>query len=106
MLKAQNTIHFFEPLVNVTKIDCGDYLITYNDWHGFESAIQVKRDKRDSHIVKKQANQLADMINYNTNYMLVIDDLPPPEITYVTFEKWQDFETKGRKWEDCHIVIC
>jgi len=43
--------------VSVTKIDCGDYLITYKDWHGFEQKIQVKKDKFDSQVVKKQANQ-------------------------------------------------
>jgi len=25
----------FEPLNNITEIDCSNYLITYNDWHGF-----------------------------------------------------------------------
>jgi len=65
----------FEPLVNIMKIDCRDYLITYNGWHGFETRIQVKKDKFDSQTVKRQANQLADIINFNTIFMNVIDDL-------------------------------
>jgi len=84
-LNRKNTVPFyvknskyyslFEPLVNVTKIDCGDYLISYNNWHGFECAIHVKKDKFDSQTVKRQANQLADIINFNTIFMNVIDDL-------------------------------
>jgi len=31
-------------------------------------------------MVKRQANQLADIINFNTIFMNVIDDLQPPEI--------------------------
>jgi len=38
----------FEPLVTVNKISGGNYLITYNDWHGFEREIHVKKDKFDS----------------------------------------------------------
>jgi len=50
-------------------------------------------------------NQLANIINFNTIFMNVIDDFPPPEVHYVTFAEWQ-FKTKGRKWEDQQIVIC
>jgi len=88
------------------KIDCRDYLITYNDWHGFETRIQVKKDKFDSQTLKKHANKLAKIINFNTVFMNVIDNLPPPEVHYITFAEWQEFKTKGRKWEDQHIVIC
>jgi len=42
-VKGAKYSSLFELLVNVTKIDCGNYLITYNDWHGFEHAIQVKK---------------------------------------------------------------
>jgi len=66
----------------------------------------VKKDKFDSQMVKRQANQLANIINFNTIFMNVIDDLPPPEVHYVTFTEWQEFKTKGQKWEDWQIVIC
>jgi len=66
----------------------------------------VKKYKFDSQVVKKQANQLAQIINSNTVFMNVIDDLPPPEFHYVTFSEWEEFKTKGRKWEDQRIVIC
>jgi len=105
-VKGAKYYSLFDLLVNIMKIDCGDYLITYNDWHGFEHAIQVKKDKVDSQVVKKQANQLANIINFNTIFMNVIDDLPPPEICYVTFSEWQEFKTKGCKWEDWCIIIC
>jgi len=87
-VKGTKYYSLFELLVNVTKIDCSNYLITYNDWHGFEGTIQVKKDKFDSQTVKKQANQLANIINFNTIFMNIIDDLPPPEIHYVTFSEW------------------
>jgi len=96
----------FEPLVSMTKLICGDYLITYNHWHGLEQEIQVKKDKFDSQTLKKQANQLAHIINSNTVFRNVIDDLPPPEFHYVTFAEWEEFKTKGRKWEDWQIVVC
>jgi len=96
----------FESLVSVTKINCGDYLITYNDWCGFEREIQVKKDMFDLQVVKKQANQLAHIINSNTVFMNVIDDLQLPEFHYVTFSEWEEFKTKGRKWEDWRIMIC
>jgi len=93
-LNSENTIpiyiegskfySLFEPLVNVTKINCSNYLVTYNDWHGSETVIHVKKDKFDSQTVKKQANQLAHIINSNTVFMNVIDDLPPPEFHYIT----------------------
>jgi len=35
--------------------------------------------------LKKQANQIAHIINSNTIFMNVIDDLPLPEFHYVTF---------------------
>jgi len=66
----------------------------------------VKKDKFDSQTVKKQANKLADIINFNTIFMNFIDDLPPPEFHYITFAEWQEFKTKGQKWEDRRIVIC
>jgi len=66
----------------------------------------VKKDKFDSQVVRKQANQLAHIINSNTVFMNVIDDLPPPEVHYITFAEWEEFKTKGRKWEDQQIVIC
>jgi len=90
----------FEPLVSMTKLICGNYLITYNDWRGLEQEIQVKKDKFDSQTLKKQANQLAHIINSITVFMNVIDDLPPPEFHYVSFAEWEEFKTKGRKWED------
>jgi len=96
----------FEPLVNVTKLICGDYLITFTNWCGLEQEIQVKKDKFDSQTLKKQANQLAHIINSNTVFMNVIDDLPLPEFHYVTFSEWEEFKTKGRKWEDWGIIIC
>jgi len=96
----------FELLVNVSKINCGNYLITYNDWHGSEIIIQVKKDKFNSQTLKKQANQLAHIINSNTVFINVIDNLPPPEFHYVTFAEWEEFKTKGRKWEDQRIVVC
>jgi len=96
----------FEPLVSASKIDCGDYLISYNDWHGFKQAIHVKKDKFDLQMVRKQANHLAHIINSNTVFMNVIDDLPPTEFHYVTFSEWEEFKTKGQKWEDQQIVIC
>jgi len=52
----------FKLLVNVTKINCSNYLITYNDWRGFEQEIQVKKDKFDSQVVKRPINYL---ITYN-----------------------------------------
>jgi hypothetical protein len=105
-IKGSKYYFLFDPLVNVTKINCSDYLITYNDWRGFEQEIQVKKDKFDSQTVKKQANQSAHIINSNTVFMNVIDDLPPPEFHYVTFSEWEEFKTKGRKWEDRQIVVC
>jgi len=56
--------------------------------------------------LKKQANQLAHIINSNTIFMNIIDDLPPPEFHYVTFVEWKKFKTEGRKWEDRRIVVC
>jgi len=103
-VKGAKYYSLFELLNNVTKIDFGDYLITYNNWHGFETGIQVKKVKFDSQTVKRQANQLANIIN--SIFMNVIDDLPPPEVHYVTFAEWQEFKTKGQKWEDRQIVIC
>jgi len=90
----------FEPLVSITKINCSNYLITYNNWHGFEQEIHIKKDKFDSQTVKRQASQLANIINSNTVFMNVIDDLPPPEFHYVTFSEWEEFKNKGQKWED------
>jgi len=84
-IKGSRYYSLFEPLVSVTKLLCSDYLITYNDWHGSEIVIQVKKDKFNLQTLKKQANQLAHIINSNTVFMNVIDDLPPPEFHYVTF---------------------
>jgi len=96
----------FEPLVSVTKLIGGNYLITYNDWHGWEQEIHVKKDKFDSQTLKKQVNQLAHIINSNTVFMNIIDDLPQPEFHHVSFEEWGKFKTAGRKWEDHRIVVC
>jgi len=96
----------FELLVSMTKLIGGDYLITYNDWQGWEQEIQVKKDKFDLQTLKKQANQLVHIINSNTVFMNVIDDLPPPEFHYVTFAEWEKFKTEGRKWQDHQIVVC
>jgi len=93
----------FKPLVNFTRLICGDYLITFTNWHGLEQEIQVKKDKFNSQTLKKQANQLAGIINSNTVFMNVIDD---PEFHYVTFAEWEEFKTRGRKWEDWRIIIC
>jgi len=76
------------------------------DWQGWEQEIQVKKDKFDSQTLKKQANQLAHIINSNTVFMNVIDDLPPPEFHYVSFAEWEKFKTEGRKWHDRCIVVC
>jgi len=96
----------FEPLVTVNKISGGDYLITYNDWHGFERKIHVKKDKFDSKTLKKQVDELAHIINNNTAFMNIIDDLPPPEFCHVTFKEWEEFKNKGRDWKDRRIVVC
>jgi len=55
---------------------------------------------------KKQANQLAHIINSNTVFMNIIDDLPPPEFHYVSLAEWEKFKTEGRKWQDHRIVVC
>jgi len=61
-IKGSRYYSLFEPLVSMTKLICGDYLITYNDWHGLEQEIQVKKDKFDLQTLKKQANQLAILL--------------------------------------------
>jgi len=96
----------FEPLVTVMKLIGGDYLITYNDWHGFEREIHVKKDKFDSKALKKQVDQLVHIINNNTVFMNIIDDLPAPEFHYVSFAEWEEFKTKGRDWKDRRIIVC
>jgi len=96
----------FEPLVTVNKIASGDYLITYNDWHGWEPEIHVKKDKFDSKTLKKQVDQLAHIINNNTAFMNIIDDLPLPEFHHVSFKEWEEFKTKGRDWNDWRVVVC
>jgi len=90
----------------VNKITGGNYLITYNDWHGWEREIHVKKDKFNSKTLKKQVDQLAHIINNNTAFMNIIDDLPPPEFHHVSFAEWEEFKTKGRDWNDWHIVVC
>jgi len=99
-IEGSKYFSLFEPLVSMAKINCGDYLITFTNWHGLEQEIHVKKDKFDSQTLKKQANQLAHIINSNAVFMNVIDDLPLPEFHYVTFAEWQEFKAKGRKWED------
>jgi len=96
----------FELLVTMNKIAGGDYLITFNDWHGFEREIHVKKDKFDSKTLKKQVDQLAHIINNNTAFMNIIDDLPPPEFCHVSFKEWEEFKNKGRDWKDRRIVVC
>jgi len=49
---------------------------------------------------------LAHIINSNTVFMNIIDDLPPPEFHYVTFAEWEKFKTEGQKWHDRRIVVC
>jgi len=105
-VKGSKYYSLFEPLVSVTKLIGGDYLITYNDWQGWEQEILVKKDKFDLQTLKKQANQLAHIINSNTVFMNVIDDLPPPEFYHVPFAEWEKFKTEGRKWHDRCIVVC
>jgi len=96
----------FEPLVTVNKIAGGDYLITFNDWHGFEREIHVKKDKFDLKTLKKQVDELAHIINNNTAFMNIIDDLPPPEFCHVSFKEWEEFKNKSRDWKDRQIVVC
>jgi len=105
-IEGSKYFSLFEPLVSMAKLNCGNYLITYNDWHGLEQEIHVKKDKFNSQTLKKQANQLAHIINSNTVFMNVIDDLPLPEFHYVSFTEWEKFKTEGRKWGDRQIVIC
>jgi len=96
----------FEPLVTANKIANGDYVITYNDWHGYEREIHVKKDKFDSQTLIKQVGELAKIINNNTAFMNVIDDLPQPEFCQVSLKEWEDFKNKGRDWNDRRIVVC
>jgi len=104
-IKGSKYYSLFEPLVTVNKIGC-DYILTYNDWHGFEREIHVKKDKFDSKTLKKQVDELAHIINNNTAFMNIIDDLPPPEFCHVSFKEWEEFKNKGRDWKDRRIVVC
>jgi len=54
----------------------------------------VKKDKFDSQVVKRQANQLAHIINSNTVFMNVIDNLPPPEFHYVIFQNGKNLKLR------------
>jgi len=76
-IKGSRYYSLFEPLVSMTKLIGGNYLITYG-LHGLEQEIHVKKDKFDSQTLKKQASQLAHIINSNTVFMNIIDDLSPP----------------------------
>jgi len=105
-IKGSKYFSLFELLVSVAKINCGNYLINYNNWHSLEQEIHIKKDKFDSQALKKQANQLAHIINNNKVFMNVIDDLPEPEFHYVSFAEWEKFKTEGRKWSDRRIIVC
>jgi len=56
--------------------------------------------------LKRQVDELVHIINNNTAFMSVIDDLSPPEFCHVSFKEWEEFKNKGQDWKDRQIVVC
>jgi len=88
---------------NMLKIKCNTLCFLLRERHGWKREIHVKKDKFDSKTLKKQVDQLAHIINNNTAFMNILDDLPLPEFHHVSFAEWEEFKTKGRDWNDRRI---